>query len=61
MHFRKDVDISVRGKEYALLEDFQSTYAFLLRAIESVLVLVSRGFHVLHFVAVRPYKTEEFV
>ena len=37
--FRKDLNISVKGNNYALLKGFQTTYVFLLRALESVLVL----------------------
>ena len=37
--FRKDLNISVKGNNYALLTGFQTTYFFLLRALESVLVL----------------------
>ena len=37
--FRKDLNISVKGNSYALLKGFLTTYVFLLRALESVLVL----------------------
>ena len=37
--FRKDLNTSVKGNNYALPKGFQTSYVFLLRALESVLVL----------------------